>query len=481
MDRHSPPKGTSATGGRAAHANIEVARIARSILSASGLKTNEIPFRQGDTLTQEGLVSETRCAYLVTEGALLEQRTRYIPQRGQTPVTLCRVTPGGIAFIQALSPAHADLPAMETVVAETDGKALLIDADWLQAFRAVDKDGLLLTAAVSLLSQLKLALLEEHVAQQADQDLHEMAAFMVREDPKAAVTGGSLKKFFLGLIQRHRQEKSQAPNAEVEALRAEVERLKRERDEALARERTAREGSASAFDFIEAERGRLALQLGHIWRELEHAFGKLPKISLSEEAMCAILGLDPTGEDPLAGDLEPEVDAAFTQATTPPPPPPPRVRQDTLLGHEAPPRSDVHPTPARKPPPALPLRSDITPEAPAAKPVARPSIPTSVGMPSPTHGEPLQLTPPRPRPPPLPEAARRGSPPRPTVERRTMTPVGIPVPGPEIPKAPRPPVVSPPPKALGIVAPPIAREDPPSPNEGDRGTAEFGAYPLKRT
>ncbi|MFZ2804491.1 MAG: hypothetical protein WA001_04665 [Patescibacteria group bacterium] len=213
------PQGTSAQNGRGL-SSLDVKRVIRAIFDEkTDLRALEIEFSKGEVLVQEGHIADLRCAFVVAEGVLLEQRTRYIPDRGgQVTKTLCTVRPGSIAFIQGLSPAHVGQAAKQTVIAESDGRAYMIETDWLQSLRKLDKDGVMLGHAIALQGQLLDALLEEQLAQHIDQDIREMAAFLLRENPNASITEVSLKQQIVRRLRSGKDAEDQLESAKASIL-----------------------------------------------------------------------------------------------------------------------------------------------------------------------------------------------------------------------------------------------------------------------
>jgi len=119
-------------------------------------------FMAGDILVHQGETVEGPMAYLVVEGMLAEKQTHFTIDRGHVNITLFHVSPGSIAFAQALAPKFASQPSFTTVVAETDGEALLLDPD--QISRGFGKYGFLLSAQFRLQSQLLVSIWHQKLA-----------------------------------------------------------------------------------------------------------------------------------------------------------------------------------------------------------------------------------------------------------------------------------------------------------------------------
>ncbi|HWQ99869.1 MAG TPA: hypothetical protein VN397_03425, partial [Candidatus Methylomirabilis sp.] len=113
-------------------AAIDRARRIREILPQGGEHLRRVEFTAGEVLVRDGVVAEDGMAYYVLEGILREEQVIRDPEKGLVVRTLYDVTPGEIAYTQALIPEHAGKPAHTRVVAVTDGAAVFVALDDLE-------------------------------------------------------------------------------------------------------------------------------------------------------------------------------------------------------------------------------------------------------------------------------------------------------------------------------------------------------------
>lgn len=113
---HQPPR----------PASINHARRARELLPQGGVDLRHVKFSAGEVLVRDGTVAQDGMAYFVLEGILREEQDFRHPDKGLVVRTLYDVTPGEIAYHQALLQEHAEKPARTRVVAVTSGEAVFI-------------------------------------------------------------------------------------------------------------------------------------------------------------------------------------------------------------------------------------------------------------------------------------------------------------------------------------------------------------------
>ena len=156
--RPTPQQAHAAQTGPAKPVRLDIARAIRTFAQGSSdIETRQVAFSKGQELIREGYVYADACAFLVTDGELHEMQTNYVPGKGHVTITVAQIKPGGVAFVQALSPQYAGQPTDIAVMAATDGTAFLITPDWLRKFGEL---GEIITAEVGVRRQLYRALTE---------------------------------------------------------------------------------------------------------------------------------------------------------------------------------------------------------------------------------------------------------------------------------------------------------------------------------
>ncbi len=113
---HQPPR----------PASIDHKRRVRELLPQGGVELRRVKFNAGEVLVRDGQVAEDGMAYFVLEGILREEQDFRHPDKGLVVRALYDVTPGEIAYHQALLKEHAEKPARTRVVAVTDGEAVFV-------------------------------------------------------------------------------------------------------------------------------------------------------------------------------------------------------------------------------------------------------------------------------------------------------------------------------------------------------------------
>ena len=322
-ERRPSPDGSPAVRGRPI-SNLEAARKLQEILrDHKELHTTEIPFMAGDQLVQEGVVSQERYAYLVIEGTLVEETSRYSPDHGRQAFPIREIHAWGIGFAQALSASTAGLPARAGLVAKTDGRAFQIDADWLTTLSKLDKIGLMIAGVVQGYDQLMTALIEERTYRVIDKGLNAIVSDFLSGRPQLHRTPEEVKALLAQKLVDGKTSEKKLANAEIQiaeietALKLrihEIQSLKRQLAESEARARTANEGSANAFAYIEAEQERQARSAANTWRLLEAEFRRIPNFQLSPALKAAMLGLDLTDDRPVTTDIGQAVENLFNEA-----------------------------------------------------------------------------------------------------------------------------------------------------------------------
>jgi hypothetical protein len=156
--RPTPQQPFAAQTGSSKPVRLDIARAIKTFAQGSSdFETRQVAFSKGQELIREGYAYTDACAFLVTDGELHEQQTSYVPGKGHVTITVAQIKPGGVAFVQALSPQYAGQPTDIAVMAATEGTAFLITPEWLRKFGEL---GEIINAEVGVRRQLYRALTE---------------------------------------------------------------------------------------------------------------------------------------------------------------------------------------------------------------------------------------------------------------------------------------------------------------------------------